>query len=516
MSKHDDPAVHGPFKKSLAQGLEEDELWASRREPEEPPLPEEPEGLRDAERYLFRRRGRRPDNGHEVAGGVLSGPAPELPLELPAVDVPPGDWLETYVRHADAISPMTPTEFHEAAGLWLGGVAIARRLVLAMPYGEVFPNLWALWVAPTTLWRKSTGLDVARHLALDAVPHLLAAQDTTPEALLSDMAGKEPAGWEEMPDEELALWRRERAFCAQRGLLLDELSGLLAGAGRDYNAGLVEAFLRFYDGERRFTRSTRGQGRVVVKHACLSILGASTPSAMLPHLGAERLWANGWWPRFALLAPPEGRPDWRRAQGTERPAELAEGLVALHRRLGEPEWPDPPKALAVELGPGVYDAWEVYNKALSYDLLLGDDVDGRLWGTYGRLPTQALKVAVILAALDWPNGQRVPIVTMPHLTRALYVAEGWRRSAHRVLAVMEDAQGEGVSERVLRYVARAGEHGVTLRDLYRGLHLPVAEAEGHVQDLMHTGEIEALEEGEGRANGGRRTMRYRMVARPGA
>jgi len=61
---------------------------------------------------------------------------------------------------------MTPDQFHESAALWLVGVAVARRLYLPMSWGRVYPNLMVVWIAPTTLFHKSTALEIARSLAL--------------------------------------------------------------------------------------------------------------------------------------------------------------------------------------------------------------------------------------------------------------------------------------------------------------------------------------------------------------
>lgn len=142
--------------------------------------------------------------------------------------------------HARTVSPMTPDLFHQSAALVLASTAIARRLVLRMFYGDVFPNLFVLWLAVTTLWRKTTALDVARKIARAVFPHLLFAQETTSEALLSDMAGNEPANFGNMSMGDLELWQAERNFAAQRGLIADEMSGTLAGAGKDNNAGLAD------------------------------------------------------------------------------------------------------------------------------------------------------------------------------------------------------------------------------------------------------------------------------------
>lgn len=445
-------------------------------------------------------------NGCSQALPDLLSDVPPLPAGVILPEPAPCDWLDGYVEYASAVSPMTPGLFHESAGLWLGAVAIARRLVVRMAFGPVYPNLWVLWAAPTTLYRKSTALAVTERLAQDVFPHLLASHETTPEAMLSDLAGKRPVGWEEMAGTELAEWQSEKSFAAQRGLMLDELSGLLAGFGRDYNAGLMEALLRFYDGTPRYVRSTRGQGRVTIRNAYLSILGGSTPAALAPHLGVERLWSNGWWPRFALLAP-QGKPAWAEPHDVERPQALEAGLRRLYGRLPAPTYPEPPEALTVTLGDGVHAVWAGYNRSLSYDLL-DEALDPRLFGTYGRLPVQALKIATILAAVGWPEGQQAPRIELRHLGRALRIAESWRASAHRVLELMTHAQEETTSEKILRYVARAGREGATLRELYRPLHMTAGQCELALRDLLHAGEVEIMPEQRGQ---GRPAKRYRLA-----
>jgi predicted transcriptional regulator len=161
----------------------------------------------------------------------------------------------------------------------------------------------------------------------------------------------------------------------------------------------------------------------------------------------------------------------------------------------------------VTLDDGVHHVWANYNRALSYTLL-DDTLDGRLYGSYGRLPVQALKIATILAAMDWPAKAPAPRIEMRHLGRALDVTESWRAAAHRVLTMTTDAQEETTSEKVLKYVARAGEQGATLRELYRPLNMSAGECELALRDLLRTGEVEIMTQQKGR---GRPTKRYRLV-----
>ena len=467
---------------------------------------------------------RRPDLLAEEWGVDIHGPKPTSQEAVALLDVPSlpdraklnpsigtsiGEWLDAYTNHAEAVSPMTPRTFHVSAGLWLGAVAIARRLVLPMSFGDVFPNIFVAWIAPTTLFRKTTGLNVANDLAYKVFPHLLAAQDTTPEAFLSDLAGREPPNLDSLPEQDREDWKRGRNFAGQRGWILDEMSGLLAQAGRDYNAGLLEALLRFYDCAKRYRRSTRGQGLVIVRHTYLSLLGASTPTAMREHLLSEQLWGSGWWPRFAVLTPKGNRPSWKLPKEPGSTGNLEAGLRRVYEGLPEATWPDPPEPQAMMLGTGVFDAWKPYRKAVSYDLLT-DDLDHRLWGSYGRLPMQALKVAMILAAFDWKPGT-TPVIELPHLARAMEITESWRESAHRTLAQMAASRFDRLQERVIRQVGRQEPKGASLRDVYRGMRdQEPNEIESCIEQLVKVGMLEVERDATG-PKGGRPTDRYHLV-----
>lgn len=420
-----------------------------------------------------------------------------------------GAWLDQFKQYSQAISPMTPELFHESAGLWLASVAIARRLKISMHFGDVYSNVYILWLAETTLYRKTTCLQCTRTIARDAFPHLLAPQDMTPEGFLSDLAGREPANLDSMSEQDRDLWNRERDFCGQRGLLLDEMSGLLAAAGRDYNAGLLEALLRFYDCDPMYTRSTRGQGRTVIHNSYLSLISASTPAAIAVHMTSPRLWANGLWPRFGLLTPEADKPKWQTPREVEIPPDLIPALETVYSRLPFSSWPEIPRAKCVSISAEAYRKWELYNKAVGYDLLT-DDLDTLLWGTYGRLPTQALKIAMILASLDWRDTE-TPVIEMPQMARAIMVAEGWRSSAHRAVSLVTTNEFNRMQQRILRQVGQHGSEGATLREIYRGMQDKTpAEIQEALDQMVRIGLLEKVVVKPG-SKGGRPAERYRIA-----
>ena len=440
-----------------------------------------------------------------------TGDAPPLPhaARVNAPPLAPDNFLARYVAHAQTVSPMTPRLFHESSALWLLSVAVARRLYIDVGFGRVYPNLFILWAAPTTLHRKTTALELGRTMARAAFGHLLAAQDTTPEAFLSDLAGQEPANYDRMTSEQKDRWLLGRNFAAQRGWLLDEFSSLLAGAGKDYNAGLIEAMLRFFDGTP-YTRSTKGQGWIEIEHPYLSLLGASTPAALGQHMLVERLWSDGFWPRFALLTPEQERPEWGEPTDTPDPAELVKVLAGIYTRLPRPAWPAPPEARAVTIDRAEALAmWNRYNKACSYDLLTVD-VDSRLWGSYGRLPTHALKLATLLAVLDWA-ATPAPHIEARHMAQAVAICETWRVSAHRALELASQTGYDARRRRVLRQLARHEPAGASLRDLCQAMRDQKPDDVADVlRQLVAAGDVDELPAEPG-PKGGRPTARYRLA-----
>jgi len=365
-------------------------------------------------------------------------------------------------------------------------------------------------LANTTLYRKSTALTIARDIAGDVFPFLLAAQDTTPEAFLGDLAGVQPSNFNGLPLADQQAWEKERNFSAQRGWVLDELSGLLAGFGKDYNAGLLESLLRFYDCDPTYTRSTISRGRIVVKNSYLALLGASTPAAMAEHFRSERLWSNGFWPRFAILTP-ERRPQWEDTATMNRPSDIENGLTKLFNKLPNGnKWPDPPACLTVNVSSDSFGYWTKYNRALSDDLLT-DTLPEMLWGAYGRLPTHALKVAMLLAALDWTGNETTPKIETRHMIRALTIAETWRASYHRAITETSETEFNRTAERVIKAISNCGPGGASQREICRANRdKRPADISLAIDEMLTAGMIEEIRT-DPSSKGGRPTVRYTLV-----
>ena len=105
---------------------------------------------------------------------------------------------------------------------------------------------------------------------------------------------------------------------------------------------------------------------------------------------------------------------------------------------------------------------------------------------------QAVKLALILAALDWMGTDSPkPIMTISHWQTAELMCEHWRLSAHRLVDHL-DRSGAGRDERrqqdrVYEAIREAGSGGTTLREVYRALTMKALDARQAVQELLKAG-----------------------------
>ncbi|MBN1310249.1 MAG: DUF3987 domain-containing protein, partial [Anaerolineae bacterium] len=449
-------------------------------------------------------------------GGLIKKPEPVLSLgqavivEPPVSSPPPAnlpplsgielpDWLREYTGWASRVGNQTPVTFHQAAGIWLLAVAIARRLYVEAPWGiKLYPNMYMMFVADTTFYRKTTAYKLAESVIRQAIPHMLMPTPGSPERFQDALAGRLPSNYRELTYEQQELFSQARAFAAQRGLFKDEVAGLFGAFNKkDYMFGLKDLIMELYDCPDYSDKDTQ-TGLTIVKDAALSILGVTTPAGLSAAISPAD-WDNGLLPRFALLTP---EPDYLERPTLKAyepaPISIINGLKSLYEQLPMPQqagdgW-TPAEALRIETS--CWDRVEAYSNRLRElcDPHRETPLDDRLKGLYGRMHVQSIKLAMIFAALDWMKSDApAPIITQENWQTAEKVAEHWRMGAHRLLESL-DRSGAGREERcqqdrVLDAVRGAGPAGITLRKMYRNLNLRSADARQIVQELQRDGQI---------------------------
>ena len=129
-----------------------------------------------------------------------------------------------------------------------------------------------------------------------------------------------------------------------------------------------------------------------------------------------------------------------------------------------------------------------------------------------RLHVQALKVAIILAALDWielgERRQNKPVVRAAHWYRAQQMVETWRASAHRLLHDLGESEESRLETRILKLLSGQKE-GLSVRSIYRALRSPRKPVMEALKALEQDGQVvgEVVQTG----SRGRPSERYRLA-----
>lgn len=445
-----------------------------------------------------------------------------------------GQFLKDYVHFAQVASPMTPIEFHIAAGLSAVSTAIARRCHLRVGAQKIYPNLYTLFVGESTLHRKTTGLNILSGLLERAgmVPMFTLAERQTPEAFTEDLSLSIPRTFDSWTDTAKASWLQRRSLSAQRGWILDEASHLLDSFSRDYTSGLLPVVLDLYDSkDRGGERQTKSYGSEAIENAYLTIFGCTTYGAMAEHMAKASHWRNGLFARFALVTS-DVTTEW---QFWPSPLEHPYELINALRDIAFGLFGRPPKAeiaeneagegqqkskkvdvgalpdYAVSLGAGAWQAWERYAKAVSHEMLYSAKQDGSvedlIFANYGRFPTMLIKVAMLFAVMD---ARHVPVtVEAKHIFAAQGIVESWRASLHKVRAGGRISEQRTKADEVTAILSKNGNEWTIRRDLLRALNAAWSDLEQTIKDLQATGEIEVAATQPAR---GPKSEKYRLLA----
>lgn len=453
----------------------------------------------------------------------LARPAPIVTLGVPALPeraqavyahaAPCAAWLDETVAFLCAAYPMTPRSFHESGALWLTSLALSRRLCVRAGASQVWPNIFAIYIADSGRYKKSTAMEgYAQLLFAAGLDHLLVPSRVNVESLIDAMSTK----GQKIPAPGLRdRWLKVKASAGQRGWLRDEISGLFTDMGREYKSGLLELMLELYDAKEVAGETvTISRGENAIEKAYFTVFGSANPATIGPHLGNAAHWHNGLWARFALLTP---LPD-ETAGGfhfwpdpMEIPSGVINGLkhvyniapvpwaeVTVHDEV-ETLLVEPAEPLIAYFGEGAWDAWKAYSEA-TWELARQGDAAGvsdELQKTYDRLGTQLIKVAMLLAAMDADPGHVV--ITLPHMARAQTIVERWRWCAHNVRGEQSMSEDAKLMSRIERQL-KLNRLGLTEHDLNRALGVRAKS----ITELLHVMESSGIVmqiEGAKAANG---------------
>ena len=128
-------------------------------------------------------------------------------------------WLGHYTLFSTKWSPRAFAGFHEDIALWLLSTVAARRVFVHCGPRH-FTNLYIALVARTSVWAKSTTVDIGiATLRAAGLDWLLASDDATPQKFISDLTLTVPRDYDLLDDEAQERARLRLSFAGKRGWL---------------------------------------------------------------------------------------------------------------------------------------------------------------------------------------------------------------------------------------------------------------------------------------------------------
>lgn len=434
-----------------------------------------------------------------------------------------GKFIDHYVEFGRKDAPMSPPIFHQSYALAILSTAIARRVYISVGTDKIFPNLYMLLSAPSTLYTKTTGYKSAMKLLDTAgLSHLLLPDGVTPQSLITELSNRPQGNFNDWDKDDKDEWQKERLFAGQRAWWIDEAARLLAQFQQKHLADLLPIVLRLYECEAKIKVSTQVRGRETVRNSYLTICGPTTPAALRPHLKTLDYWTNGLFARF-LLVTPNTRPERHfYPPPFPVPSKLADHLNKLSfQKLELPKENvlgpmTAPPASEAQIKPEVWRRWDNYQEAM-FELVSKKAVPEKLSACYGRFHEKAIKIAMLLAASDWVNmANGNPLVISPaHWARAQEITEGYRASLHRII---EDASqplendDDELAQKIVNKLTIQPEK--SLPELARDFHMSTGDKYYHLkQTLIDLVETNVLEIVQRKSDRGPSASAYRVLSK---
>lgn len=386
-------------------------------------------------------------------------------------------FIAEYTDWASMRSPLTPTHFHQNIAATMLAGATAGRAYLQLPHERIYPNLYTLIIATTSVYAKTTAFGIANEVIGQTMKDRVITDISTPEALVYEMAGVEPQNWNRMEEQERAEWTAGRVHGPRRLMMLDEAGRFFNSLQRDYNATLDSLFMSLYDANgTKISRSTVKMGRVTIHHPALSCLFATTPANTRTLLRNHDSWSSGFWGRWCFATATQPLL-WQKSIHKDAPATILETLERIDngwlRKYKDGE------AYNMDAHPKVFEAYDTASRASREAIIASDD--DHFHSVLSRLPAKHLKLSMLIAIAE-ANGNK-PRLKWSHWNEAREIVEGWQRDSvlaveeanrtdqvndeQRILAIIDSYQ-EGVTSRYLQQ--RTGKSAKEMNDLLKALH----------------------------------------------
>lgn len=370
-----------------------------------------------------------------------------------------------------------PVEYHEASAFMILSALLSGTVFLRTSYGKIMPNLWVMFVADTTLTRKTTAMDMAIDILEDVYPNTVMATDGTFEGMF-------------------------RAISARDGLpsifLRDEFTGLIDSVkGKNYMAGMLEAITKLYDG-RPLSRPLAKE-TISVQRPVFLLFAGSIRKKLYSILDESHV-LSGFLPRFIFitaesniedskpLGPPKTEDIEDRAKLVEWLNDLKDEYVTERPHIEGSLILDKPQ-IEIKLTP---EAWTRYNQAETLMLRAGHESSEPEIFTplLDRMSKTLLKLAMLICC----SRNSVEVTPEDIVAAARYI-EKWVVHTINIAESVGHGPIEGLLDRAWKFIVR--DPGIPRGTIMRSMHLTAQQMNMIEDTLQKRGLIDVVHKGKG-------------------
>lgn len=422
------------------------------------------------EKEFYKSQSTPTNNGHAIdymrdAPRIIAPEAEQEPSPLAVEQVSNLNlgWVSDYARLMTRLTG-SPYEFNQLAGLVTAAAAIQRRARVRMAFGDIYPNVYACIIAPSSVFHKSSAIHKPRMVLQRAMLERLQLSELmTSEGLLKQMQGQ-PAGV----------------------ILRDEIGTLFDSHNTKYLRQLKPDLTAIYDCYP-YSR-TLSSNDIRVEKPYLNILGATTPTRFFEGTTLTD-WRDGFLARW-LFVLPEGEPDFDAMAGLFQQQHEQE-VQSLAIRLMEIDRQQETDFTLTREALSLWDSWQRQAARKAY--YFGDDVTAAIVTRYNAY---ALKFSIILSAVNGGWG------TINHDTMrtAIDLANNYKVYVHKLLSEKANFGVSGAKlQRVFRVVSTLSrENGhATTKAIMQKSGMKKSELAPCLEKLMEIGAIDGTQAGNG-------------------
>ena len=235
------------------------------------------------------------DNGDTDAFPVYSA-MPDLPkiAHISPADEKDGKkagkFINDYMAFGMKDAPMSPPIFHQSYALAILSTAVARRIYVSVGTNAIYPNLYMLLSAPSTLYTKTTGYKSAiKVLDTAGLSALLLPGGVTPQSLITELSNRPQENFRDWAQDDKDEWQQERLFAGQRAWWINKAARLLSQFQQKHLADLLPIILQLYDCESKIKDLTQLRGTRNSKKFVFDDLRTDNACSSTPPLENTRL-----------------------------------------------------------------------------------------------------------------------------------------------------------------------------------------------------------------------------------